>query len=220
MKIKQTFYTFSIIVLVLSLFGFAAPVHRNVAEKIQPGLAELAAQAPDQRVSVIVQKTSGASGAEALVAKMGGTVTQDLHIINAFSAVMSAKDAVQLSQISSVRWISIDAAMELSVCNQCIDTSNLANTYITAIRASEVWNSAPYIQGQNIGVAVVDSGINPNGDLYTVMGVNRQVANVRFNSDYNQNPSDGYGHGTHVASVIGGDGSESSGKYIGVAPDG
>jgi serine protease AprX len=48
--------------------------------------------------------------------------------------------------------------------------------------------------------------------------VNRQVANVRFNTDYNKNTSDGYGHGTHVSSVVGGDGSESNGKYIGVAP--
>ena len=68
-------------------------------------------------------------------------------------------------------------------------------------------------------MAVVDSGrVNPNGDLYTSTGVNRQVADVRFNSDYNQSTSDGYGHGTHVASIIGGDGSESGGKYIGVAP--
>jgi serine protease AprX len=48
--------------------------------------------------------------------------------------------------------------------------------------------------------------------------MNRQVADVRFNSDYNQNASDGYGHGTHVAGIVGGDGSESGGKYIGVAP--
>ena len=99
-----------------------------------------------------------------------------------------------------------------------MDTSKLANAYISAIRADKVWNTKPYIQGQGIGVAVIDSGINPNGDLYTNMGVNRQVADIRFNSDYNQSPSDGYGHGTHVASIIGGDGSESSGKYIGVAP--
>jgi serine protease AprX len=50
------------------------------------------------------------------------------------------------------------------------------------------------------------------------MGANRQVADIRFNTDYNQSTSDGYGHGTHVASVVGGDGSESGGKYIGVAP--
>jgi serine protease AprX len=50
------------------------------------------------------------------------------------------------------------------------------------------------------------------------MGVNRQTVDVRFNSDHNQSTSDGYGHGTHVASIVGGDGSESGGKYIGVAP--
>jgi serine protease AprX len=44
------------------------------------------------------------------------------------------------------------------------------------------------------------------------------VGNVYFNTDYNQNSSDGYGHGTHIASVLAGDGSESGGKYIGVAP--
>ena len=141
-----------------------------------------------------------------------------MQIINAFAAEMSAKDAVQLSKASGVRWVSLDAAMESSVCSQCVDTSKLANAYISAIRADQVWNTKPYIQGQGIGVAVIDSGVNPNGDLYTNMGVNRQVADIRFNSDYNQSPSDGYGHGTHVASIIGGDGSESSGKYIGVAP--
>ena len=64
------------------------------------------------------------------------------------------------------------------------------------------------MQGQGIGLAIVDSGINPNADLYTVMGVNRQVANIRFNTDYNQNTSDGYGHGTVVSSIAGGDGSD------------
>ena len=49
-----------------------------------------------------------------------------------------------------------------------------------------MWNTSPYLQGTGVGVAVVDSGVNPNGDLYTNYGVNRLVANVRFNTDYNQ----------------------------------
>ena len=204
--------------LVLCLFGSAAPAQGWAAAKAQPVLAQLAAQDPGQMVRVIVQKMAGATGMEERAAALGGLVTQDLHIINAFAAQMSAKAALQLSQSDGVRWVSLDAEMESSACWRCVDTRNLVNAYIGAIHADQVWNKNPYLQGQGIGVAVVDSGINPNGDLYTNMGVNRQVANIRFNNDYNQNTSDGYGHGTVVSSIAGGDGSDSSGKYIGVAP--
>ena len=218
MKKRQFLQIFIIAVLVLSLFGSAAPSQGFETAKAQPVLVQLATQDPGQMVRVIVQKMARATGVEEQVSKFGGQVNQNLQIINAFAAEMSVKDAVQLSKASGVRWVSLDSAVESSVCPQCVDTKNLANAYITAIRADQVWNKKPYIQGQGIGVAVIDSGINPNGDLYTNMGVNRQVADIRFNTDYNQSPSDGYGHGTHVASIVGGDGSESSGKYIGVAP--
>ena len=218
MKLKLFFQAIFGAVLILGLFGSAAPAQESVAANAQSVLIEMAAKNPRQMVSVIVQKGKGATGLEERVAALGGQVTQNLHIINAFAAEMSAKAILQLAKTNGVRWVSIDAPMESSVCSQCVDTSKLANAYIGAIRADKVWNVSPYIQGQGIGVAVIDSGVNPNGDLYTNMGVNRQVANVRFNSDYNQSYFDGYGHGTHVASIIGGDGSESFGKYIGVAP--
>jgi serine protease AprX len=218
MKPKQFLPVIIIAVMVLGLCGSAAPQHGSMPAKAQSILIEMAAQAPAQSVSVIVQKAPQAEGVEARLSALGGHVTQDLHIINAFAAEMSAQAAVQLARSGDVKWVSLDAAMESSVCTQCVDTSKLANAYIGAIHADQIWNASPYIQGQAVGVAVVDSGINPNGDLYTVMGVNRQVANVRFNNDYNQNSSDGYGHGTYVSSIVGGDGSDSSGKYIGVAP--
>ncbi len=194
------------------------PRQQILTEKAQPQLLELAAQDPAHMVRVIAQKTSGSQDAEVAVARLGGKVTRDLYIINAFTAELTADAAIELARMPFVRWVSLDAEMETSSCAQCIDTKNLANSYISTIRADKVWNDPMYLQGQGIGVAVVDSGINPNGDLYTNTGLNRQIANVRFNTDYNNNTSDGYGHGTHVSSVIGGDGSESSGKYIGVAP--
>jgi serine protease AprX len=218
MKTKNLITVICIAVLVLGLFGSAAPAQGSAAAKAQSALVEMAAQNPGQTVSVIVQKAKDASGVEARVSRLGGQVTQELQIIHAFAAEMSASAALQLSKTGGVRWVSLDTVMESTVCSQCVDTSKLANAYIGAIRADKVWNASPYIQGQGIGVAVIDSGINPNGDLYTNMGVNRQVANIRFNNDYNQTTFDGYGHGTHVSSIIGGDGSDSSGKYIGVAP--
>lgn len=206
------------LLLIAGLLGPASTTLPSVSLKIQPLLAQMAAGNPDQIVSVIVQKTAGAEGVEGQVFDLGGKVTQDLGIINGFAAEIQLAAVMEVARSSDVRWVSLDAAMVSTACGKCVDTSKLANAYIRAIRADQVWNNSPYRQGQGIGVAVIDSGINPNGDLFTNTGVNRQVANVRFNTDYNQNTSDGYGHGTHVASIVGGDGSESGGKYIGVAP--
>jgi serine protease AprX len=206
------------LLLITSFFAFTSPSTGNSIIKAQPALVQMAASNKDQVVGVIVQKTNGAKSVENQVIKLGGEVTRDLNIINAFSAEMTAGAALEIARSSDVRWVSLDATVVSTACTACIDTSKLANAYIRAIKADQLWNSSPYLQGKTIGVAVVDSGVNPNGDLYTSAGVNRQVADVRFNTDYNQSTSDGYGHGTHVASIVGGDGSESGGKYIGVAP--
>ncbi len=182
----------------------------------QPLLLNMAAQNPTRVVDVIVQKAVSDARPEADVAAAGGRVTSDLGIIHGFAAEMTAGAAVELSQSPLVRWVSLDAPMESSACADCVDASQLTNAYVRAVRADQAWASS--LQGQGIGVAVVDSGINPNADLYTTMGVNRQVADIRFNTDYNQNTSDGYGHGTVVSTILGGDGSDSGGKYIGIAP--
>ena len=217
-KLHNSLSLFLGLLLIPSFFAFAFPTAGNTIIKAQPELVQIAASDQNQWVSVIIQREGTASSVEKQVARLGGEVTQDLNIINAFSAEMTAGSAVEVARSSDVRWVSLDAAVVSTICTACIDTTNLANTYIRTIKADQVWNKSPYLQGSAIGVAVVDSGLNPNGDLYTSMGVNRQVADIRFNSDYNQTTSDGYGHGTHVASIIGGDGSESAGKYIGVAP--
>jgi serine protease AprX len=204
-----------VLALGLALGASALPA---AVVRAQPALLQIAAQQPNAAVQVIVQKAVQDTSLERLVVRLGGKVTGDLRLINAFAAEMTASAAQELAASPAVRWISLDAAVNSTACPQCVDTTNLVNAYVRAIRADQVWNTSPYLQGQGIGVAVVDSGVNPNGDLYTSMGVNRQVANVRFNSDYNQSYFDGYGHGTHVASIVGGDGSESNGQYIGVAP--
>lgn len=217
MKKLTAFFQYLIIASLLSTMS-SMPMQQVVIVKAQPLLIEMSAQDPDQMIRVIVQKAAGTSDAEQEMTNLGGQVTADLHMINAFAAEMTVEAAVKLAQKDSVHWVSLDSEVTSTVCTGCVDTTNLANSYIRTIQADKVWNLPKLLQGQGVAVAVIDSGINPNGDLYTNMGVNRQKANVRFNSDYNQNTSDGYGHGTHVSSVIGGDGSESNGKYIGVAP--
>ncbi|MCB9418333.1 MAG: S8 family serine peptidase [Ardenticatenaceae bacterium] len=102
-------------------------------------------------------------------------------------------------------------------CAECIDTANLDSTYVQAIRADQVWNQAPYLQGQGITVAVIDSGIANHIDLTDGSGNSRILTHVKFITD-NKSPDDLYGHGTHVAGSIAGNGLQSNGIYMGVAP--
>ena len=102
-------------------------------------------------------------------------------------------------------------------CFQCINTTTLESTHVTAIAADQLWNEAGYVQGQDVTVAVVDSGISQHNDLYDAAGNSRILAQVDF-TDNQGLPDDYYGHGTHVAGIIGGNGALSGGKYMGIAP--
>ncbi|HEV7798356.1 MAG TPA: S8 family serine peptidase [Pyrinomonadaceae bacterium] len=84
------------------------------------------------------------------------------------------------------------------------------------------------VTGKNVTVAVLDTGIDgTHGDLSSRVSKNikladTQSASVGFryptNSESLPNTDQLYGHGTFVAGVIGGNGSQSGGKFSGVAP--
>ena len=94
-----------------------------------------------------------------------------------------------------------------------IDASHLVNVFNTVVRAPEVWNDPEaYLQGQGMTVVIVDSGVVKNRDLG-----GRLLKSVNFNPAYH-NSADRYGHGTFVASIVGGNGMHSNGQYLGVAP--
>jgi serine protease AprX len=124
-----------------------------------------------------------------------------------------ALDAVGL-RVTSVPGVdtSLDALTVTNDPDSDIDGSQQVNVYNNVIGATSLWNSTNKLQGKGIGVAVVDSGIYKTKELKT-----RIKANVNFNPKYH-NGLDRYGHGTFVAGILAGKGSESNGKYIGVAP--
>ena len=218
---KKLFKGLSLFVILAILMGLGAPALAPAAPKeihAHPMLVEMASQDPEYKVSVIVQKMLGSQDVEALVERLGGQVTQNLSIINAFAAEMTASAAYELAASPDVRWVSLDAPMEGAACVDCVSSAALVNNYVKTVRADKVWNLSTPLQGQGIGVAVLDSGVNYQTDLYTLMGRNRVVASVSTQLGYNQSTFDGYSHGSNVAGIVGGNGRTSNGKYIGIAP--
>ncbi len=90
----------------------ATPISMTL--RAQPQLLKLAAASPDARLGVIVQKAGNSSRIEQLVSGLGGVVTKDLSIINAFAADVPAQAIPALAQAEGVRWISLDAPVSQS----------------------------------------------------------------------------------------------------------
>jgi serine protease AprX len=205
--------------LCLGLLGPTSLPETAGAANLHPLLARLAVEQPDQMVSVIVQKVANNADAEALVAALGGVVTKDLTIINAFAAQLTAAAARELAQHRSVNWVSLDApVVQSGGPDGTVSTTALLNTYNAAIGADRLW--AEGYQGSSVTVAVVDSGIADLNDFKQSYGGNgglriQTTVSIVGGSDFGK---DWYGHGTHVAGVIGGNGTLSYGRYIGVAP--
>ena len=106
-----------------------------------------------------------------------------------------------------------------TVCNyQCIDLAKLNSIFVKAIRADQLWNIAPYPRGFAVTIAVVDSGITNNRDLYNYDSVSRVSQQINFVPG-SYTPDDYFGHGSHIAGVAAALGDNSGRVYMGVAPE-
>ncbi|HEY3021558.1 MAG TPA: S8 family peptidase [Solirubrobacteraceae bacterium] len=188
-----------------------------------PSLAALAARSPHRRVEVIVQLDRASSAdATALVEAAGGRVTRRLELIHAVVARMPAAAAARLAQRPAVRAVSLNAKVEST---GTVDPLKIKTSYNQSIRAEKAW-SAGYT-GKGVGVAVIDTGIA--GDLpdfrVSQTDTHSRVIATAVVNPAAQNASDTFGHGTHIAGLIAGNGTDRdaadplNGQYAGVAPD-
>jgi serine protease AprX len=146
-----------------------------------------------------------------------GTVSYDI------SAYISSNTTIRFEN-RSLNWnlgdyVKIDnVQIALSGgCVQCVDATKLMSSFPKSIKADQLWNTTTYLQGQNLTVAVVDSGIVEAADLHAETGQSRVVARVQFASSA-VSSDDYYGHGTHIAGIISGNGLDARGGYVGIAP--
>ena len=185
--------------------------------KFAPDLAPLVARArqgmaANETVKLIVQYDHVPhSEEEGRVQRLGAHLNHRLSVVKGIALTIPVSALPALEADSHVVSIGLDHPL------RALDEITDAATNVPS-----AWNAG--YNGAGIGVAVIDSGINDSHpDLWNS---NESRSRVVYHQDFTGTPTtnssgaqyDLYGHGTHVAGIIGGNGYLSGGSYIGVAP--
>jgi len=203
----------------------AAVVLAGVATSAAGSGSSRATASPDREgASVIVRARPGhEAAAEALVAKLGGTVGMRLRIIDGFSATLPAGGAATLRKSSAILSVVPNGALKPESSNYDPSSDGYSMSNITQLSGARAWWNAGYT-GKGVDVALIDSGVSPVQGLSSAgkllngpdLSLESQAANLRY--------LDTYGHGTFMAGLIAGrDAAPSPGAppstYLGMAPD-
>ncbi|HTL44323.1 MAG TPA: S8 family peptidase, partial [Vicinamibacterales bacterium] len=197
--INRTFHSQRVVCVAVLAVGIAsgtafgqsshARVSRDVADRLARHL--------DEPTHVIVD--ADAALLDQIATRYGAQVTKHVH----GGAVMAVTGGQleALSQDPDVAHI----AGDVPVFRMTAETA-------AATGADQVWSGfagIPGVTGHGVGVAVIDSGVAPQSAAH---------ARVVFSKDFTSASRDGldpYGHGTHVAGIIGDDAADG---YPGMAP--
>jgi serine protease AprX len=208
-----------ILTLTLGLFTPTAVTTSPAQPRMSALLAQMVAEDSEQTMRVIVKRADDSDRAERFVEDMDGRVLKDLPMLDAFAARMPAKSVPKLAVMASVNWVYLDAPIR-PTANPIKDPEPPVeplpeNVFLDTLGVRQVWDMGYH--GEGIGVVVIDSGIFTDRDFTITPGKphTRIVVQISFNSD---TVSDEYGHGTHVAGIIGGNSGASGGMYSGIAP--
>ena len=176
--------------------------------KLDPALQHRAATGGGKsRVIIRLANRAPRGAVKALIEQLGGTPGRALAIINSQVAFLPDRALAALAASPFVERISTDRV-----------------TVSTMERTSEVIGAAPVrealgLDGAGVGVAILDSGITAWHDDLT--GPPEQAQRVDSFVDFvglRDGAYDDYGHGTHVAGIVAGNGYDSFGTRTGIAP--
>src|SRR5918912_4102112 len=163
------------------------------------------------RVRVIIQPNGlWSQELNSAVLLQGGTDFRQFQNFNFRVVSLAASAATALAQRADVAYVSLN--YEVKPLGHVSLTSGA-----DAVR-NQSGTTTSGLDGTGIGIAVFDSGIDSTHKAFLDKSNNlRIVASQDFTGE--NRTDDPYGHGTHVASILAGNGRISNATYTGIAPN-
>ena len=198
---------FTALLLLAVVVGIARPARAQITPKLDP-LLQVRASSFLGSTKVVVRAADGVSLSQLsfVVQLAGGSVGRLLPIVGGLAATVPNVSLNGLGASSLVAHVSMDRVLAGSM------ERTGATVGATAVRQELGYD------GSGVGVAVIDSGITAWHDDLTDAGGAQRVARFVDFVNGRMSPYDDYGHGTHVAGIVAGNGFDSSGKRSGIAP--
>jgi serine protease AprX len=159
------------------------------------------ALAPRGHSRVIVRLDDGING-DVVIRRAHGAAGRRLASVGAQVADVPDGALDELASQPGVSRVSLDRRIEATLERT---GATIGSTYVQQTLG---------LDGNGVGIAVVDSGVTAWHDD---LGANRVVRFADF-VGFQAAPYDDYGHGTHVAGILAGSGYDSGGRRRGIAP--
>ena len=192
-------------------------LHRVRAERIASDLRSRSrGRKGDTEAAKIILQIDGAVSDElrAFLRSNGVRVKKEFRQFNTRAVELPLNKVEELDQFPEVRYVSTDREVTMLGGHVSATTgTDLVRQQVNAL------GQKYSLDGKGIGIAILDSGIDTNHLSFTAPSGDQ--SRVVYNKDFTgeNRTNDPYGHGTHVASIAGGNGRVAAGKYIGIAPN-
>jgi serine protease AprX len=197
--------------LVLTLAPAAAAQAGDGHKKFAADLAGFPVNA-DGTVSVIIQFNQKPQERHfEMMASHGGRLKFSLESINGAAYRIPVKMLDWLENRSDVAYVSPDRPNKVA-----------SDTDVAAVM-DDVARQQYGLDGTGVGIAVIDSGVFNHDDLQKSSGSGSRIVYSESFIPGDSSTNDAYGHGTHVAGIVAGNGHDSASgyptQYVGIAPN-